>query len=105
MGKQKARQVFEKIVRQGIDPGLVEWTRGNNFKTRVFPIPSRGTRTVMVRYVSEISSSQSGMTYTLPLRFREPVGDFHSISPAMGVITKSIDGPSICQALRGNIKV
>ena len=40
--KHKGRQVFEQIVRQGIDPGLIEWTKGNNFKTRVFPIPAKG---------------------------------------------------------------
>ena len=37
--KHKARQVFEEEVRKGIDPGLVEYTQGNNYKTRVFPIP------------------------------------------------------------------
>ena len=33
--KEKGRQVFETIVRKNIDPGLVEMTSGNNFKTRV----------------------------------------------------------------------
>ena len=42
--KEKARQAFEKEVRKGIDPGLVEWTKGNNFKTRVFPLPPKGPR-------------------------------------------------------------
>jgi len=35
--KHKGREVFEAVVRQGVDPGLIEWTKGNNFKTRVFP--------------------------------------------------------------------
>ena len=72
--KAKGRQVFEKIVRQGVDPGLVELTKGNNFKTRVFPIPAKGTRTVMVRYVTEVSETAGGATYRLPLRFSEAVG-------------------------------
>ena len=38
--KAKGRQVFETIVRQGIDPGLLEWTKGNVFKARVYPIPA-----------------------------------------------------------------
>ncbi len=71
--KAKGRQVFEKIVRQKVDPGLVEWTKGNNFKTRVYPIPANGTRTVMVRYVSEINKS----TYQLPLNFKEKLDEFH----------------------------
>lgn len=52
--KDKGRQVFEKEVRKGVDPGLIEWTRGNHFKTRVFPIPPHGTRTVRVSYTSEV---------------------------------------------------
>jgi Ca-activated chloride channel homolog len=71
--KDRGRQVFEKIVRQGIDPGLAEWTKGNNFRTRVFPIPAHGSRTVMVRYVTELVSTGSGAAYHLPLRFRAPV--------------------------------
>ncbi|MDY0165077.1 MAG: VIT domain-containing protein [Thermoguttaceae bacterium] len=71
VGKHRGRQVFEEIVRQGIDPGLVEWTKGNNFKTRVFPIPARGTRTVRVSYVSEVIVSRGESAYHLPLRFTE----------------------------------
>ena len=75
--KDKARQVFEAEVRKGIDPGLVEWVKGNNFKTRVFPIPPQGTRTVMVRYVSELVHDSKGPNFFLPLNFREAVDEFH----------------------------
>jgi len=74
--KQKGRQVFEKIVRQGIDPGLVEWVKGNNFKTRLFPIPVRGSRTVMVKYVADLVHGDQGTTYHLPLNFEHQVGEF-----------------------------
>jgi hypothetical protein len=40
--KDKGRQVFEEVVRQKIDPGLLEWTKGNNFKSRIYPIPAVG---------------------------------------------------------------
>jgi tetratricopeptide (TPR) repeat protein len=75
--KHKGRQVFEKIVRQGIDPGLIEWTKGNNFKTRVFPIPANGSRTIRVRYVTELIGAADGaMSYRLPLNFKSPIADF-----------------------------
>jgi tetratricopeptide (TPR) repeat protein len=74
--KDKARQVFEKEVRRGVDPGLVEWIKGNNFKTRVFPIPAQGSRTVMVRYLSDLVQDREGAAYYLPLRFKDPVEDF-----------------------------
>ena len=40
--KVKARQAFEAVVRQNIDPGLVNITKGNEFKTRIYPIPAKG---------------------------------------------------------------
>ncbi|MBQ8679762.1 MAG: DUF2135 domain-containing protein [Treponema sp.] len=46
--KDKGRQVFDSIVRQGIDPGLIEKTNGNNFKTRIYPIPAKGLRQVQI---------------------------------------------------------
>ncbi|MCL4204461.1 MAG: DUF2135 domain-containing protein [Pirellulaceae bacterium] len=74
--KDKGRTVFENIVRRGIDPGLVEWTKGNNFKTRVFPIPAKGSRMIRVDYVSHLPSLQDA-TYRLPLKFKEPIGEFN----------------------------
>jgi len=74
--KEKGRQVFEKVVRQGIDPGLVEWVRGNNFRTRVYPIPARGRRTVAVRYVAPVLAAAGPSVYRLPLRFADPVPQF-----------------------------
>ena len=63
--KHQARIVFEKEVRREvvIDPGLVEHVRGNNFRTRVYPIPAGGKRTVMVRYVSELIGSSGEPVY------------------------------------------
>ncbi|NQT36653.1 MAG: DUF2135 domain-containing protein [Planctomycetes bacterium] len=74
--KHKGRQVFEAIVRQGIDPGLIEWTKGNNFKTRVFPIPARGSRTIRVDYVTELTGPADRPAYHLPLKFKNKVDDF-----------------------------
>lgn len=55
--KNKGRQVFEAVVREGIDPGLIEKTAGNNFKTRVYPIPAKGNRRVQVTIQSEVNES------------------------------------------------
>ena len=73
--KHKARTTFESIVRQGIDPGLVEWTKGNKFKTRVFPIPANGSRTIRVSYVSNLTRLEDA-EYRLPLQFENPIGEF-----------------------------
>ncbi len=76
VAKDKGRVVFEQIERQGIDPGLVEQSQGHSFKTRIFPIPSRGTRTVKVKYVTELLDLAEGSVYFLPLNFPESVKDF-----------------------------
>src|SRR5262245_4822552 len=34
--QQKARVVFEAEARKGVDPGLAEWVKGNNFRTRIW---------------------------------------------------------------------
>ena len=75
--KDRGRQVFEKEVRKGVDPGLIEWTRGNHFKTRVFPIPARGSRTVRVNYLSDVLTDARGSHYLLPLNFKEKLALFH----------------------------
>lgn len=56
--KEKGRQVFEEIVRRGIDPGLVEMTSGNNFKTRVYPVNANGVRHLRITVEKEIPFSQ-----------------------------------------------
>ncbi len=62
--KDKGRQVFEAIVRQGVDPGFIEKTSGNNFKTRVYPLPAKGSRHVQITYQSRLwqSGAVSGST-------------------------------------------
>jgi len=74
--KHRARQVYETIVRQGIDPGLVEHVKGNTFKTRVFPIPAKGRRTIAVKYLSDLTHHGAGAKYRLPLSFNRKVDDF-----------------------------
>ncbi len=62
--RQKARVVFEEIVRRGVDPGLVEWVQGNVYQVRVYPIPANGTKRCVLRY-----TWQAGERIRLPLRY------------------------------------
>ncbi len=78
--KEKARAVFDEIVRQGVDPGLVEHSGGNLFKTRVYPIPANGSRTVRLRYVAnvDIHKTDQGLFsyYVQPLHFGNRLDSF-----------------------------
>jgi Ca-activated chloride channel family protein len=73
--QDEARRVFELEARKGVDPGLVEHTRGNVFKTRVFPIPGRGSRTVRLAWVSPLEQRGPSQVYHLPLNFPERLSE------------------------------
>ena len=67
--KEKARTVFETEVRKGVDPGIIEQVQGNNFRTRIYPIPANGSRTIHVQYVSQAASRNDQFVYNLPLQW------------------------------------
>ncbi len=81
--RDTARQVYQTVVARGIDPGLVEWTRGNVFKTRVFPVPAKGSRTVSLSYLSTVvtavatsDSPAKKPRLIIPFDFKKPIADF-----------------------------
>ncbi|MCA9719833.1 MAG: hypothetical protein KC468_34520, partial [Myxococcales bacterium] len=65
--RREARRILEAEARKGVDPGLVEQVQGNIYRTRVYPIPARGGRTVRVTYVSELNVQGDDAGYHLPL--------------------------------------
>ena len=74
--KVKARMAYEATVRQGIDPGLIEKTQGNNFKLRVFPVPSKGSKHIVIEYMHELAMDVKHAYYYLPLYFNEKIPVF-----------------------------
>ena len=75
--KAKGRAAFEEIVRRGVDPGLLEKTAGNSFKARVYPIPAKGYKRVVLAYEQELADAGPGeLLYRLPLAFTEKVATF-----------------------------
>lgn len=92
--KEKARVAFETEVRKGVDPGIVEHLAGNVYRTRIYPLPSQGTRTVRVRYVAELPADQKGdAAWRLPLPLGETVGKLTiKVEVAQGTVTPQIGG-------------
>ena len=63
----KARQIYEDIVRQIKDPALLEYTGQGIFKVRIFPIEPRSNKKVNISY-REVLNSDNGMyEYVYPL--------------------------------------
>lgn len=85
--KDEARVIFETEARKGVDPGLVKQTQGNNFRTRIYPLPASGTRTVRLSWVSEAQGASGESIVSVPVRWNQTV-------PVMTVKVVS-DAPAI----------
>lgn len=49
------------------DPALLEWQRGSRFELRIFPIPRRGARRVVLAYTELLAPSDGQRRYVYPL--------------------------------------
>ncbi|MGQ0739714.1 MAG: VIT domain-containing protein [Bacteroidota bacterium] len=87
--KAKARVAFESTIRRKIDPGLVEKTKGNNFRTRIYPLPAKGTRHIMIAVEQTLELLNKDLYYQLPLASSHVIEKF---SVAASVI-KSTEKP------------
>ncbi len=74
--KAVARAAFEQTIRRKIDPGLVEKTGGNNFRTRIYPIPAKGYKRVVIGTEQPLPCGKEGLLYQLPLYAAQPLQEF-----------------------------
>ncbi len=49
------------------DPALLEWQRGGRFELKIFPIPRRGSRRVVLTYTQTVDQSAGIRRFTYPL--------------------------------------
>ena len=49
------------------DPALLQWREGNQFELRIFPIPPRGQRKVILAYTETLPRTARGRRYVYPL--------------------------------------
>ena len=64
--KQRAREIYETILRERRDPGLLEWSGGNLFKARVFPI--HGEKRIKLSYTQILPKRDGRYRYRYGLR-------------------------------------
>jgi Ca-activated chloride channel family protein len=65
--RDKARNIYEDIVRRMKDPALLEYMDRGAFKASIYPIPARGEKRIQLEY-SEVLKYDSGMCkYVYPL--------------------------------------
>jgi len=93
--KQRAREIYETILREKRDPGLLEWTGGNMFKARVYPINPNSEKRVKISYTEVLPlrgdvfrytyGLRSELTRQYPLRELDIEVKIHSTMKIMGV--------------------
>ena len=66
--KQRAREIYETILRERRDPGLLEWTGGNLFKARVFPIEGRSEKRIKITYTQVLPVRHGKLRYSYGLQ-------------------------------------
>lgn len=96
--KEKARQTFEAVVRQGADPLLVEKTSGNQFKTRIYPFSPNGTRKIRIVLEEALNKKDGAYFYELPLTFGQKLANFYL---DIEIPTESEDLPEIATNIPG----
>ncbi len=66
--RQKARQIYESIVRRAQDPGLIEYVDAQLFQARVFPVPANGTQKVELVYSHLVDYDAGTHKYIYPMK-------------------------------------
>ncbi len=78
--KDKARSIYESIVRQSRDPGLLEYIERGLFRARVFPIPPRGNVEIRVDYDEQLTLTGGFGRYRYPLNTgKYSAGDYRNV--------------------------
>ena len=68
--KKRAAEIFKSIVEDTVrprDPALLEWVSGSEFSLKVFPLPAKGTRKVLLAYDQALVTEAGRVRYTYPL--------------------------------------
>src|SRR5918993_1019883 len=63
----KARAIYEDIVRRHKDPALLEYVGKGAFRVRIFPIEPNSTKRVRLKYTQLLKSDSGLVEYTYPL--------------------------------------
>ncbi|MBS1150887.1 MAG: hypothetical protein H6Q89_2585, partial [Myxococcaceae bacterium] len=86
--KQAARRAYEDFLHRRQDPALLEQAAGNEFSARVFPIPARGRKELVVSWSHELASSTS--SYVLPLKGLPQVGRLDAMVSSGGAVLSAL---------------
>jgi len=97
--RDKARQIYNEIVRKMIDPGLLEYVGKDLFQANVFPIEPRSTRKIDLTYTQILKNEGGTIFYRYELGsgrriLNQPAGEISaSVEIASPIDLKNIYSP------------
>lgn len=74
--KELGRVAYENTIKQQIDPALLEQTKGNNYKVRVYPIPANGYKRIVITYEENLSINAGNYQFSIPFDFKDKIDEF-----------------------------
>lgn len=74
--KELGRVAYENTIKQRIDPALLEQTQGNNYKARVYPIPAKGYKRIVITYEQNLMVNDDNYQFAIPFGFKTLLSDF-----------------------------
>jgi tetratricopeptide (TPR) repeat protein len=93
--KQRAREIYEIIKSEKRDPGLLEWSGGNIFTARIFPIEPLSEKRIKITYTQVLPLKGNRFTYSYalqsellqqyPLKQLELKVNLHSVQPLKSI--------------------
>ncbi|MEA3456548.1 MAG: VIT domain-containing protein, partial [Campylobacterota bacterium] len=105
--KAKAKKAFENTIRQNIDPGIIEKTIGNNYKLRLYPLPSKGYKKVKVTVEELLHDKEGRYRYAIPFTSTRKIPHFSlhieiaSTDVPMVKLSGPIEGKQFDQTQKG----
>ncbi len=91
----KARAIYEEIVRQSRDPALLEYVGRGAFRLRVFPIQPGSAKRIRLRYTQLLTSDSGLSEYVYPLNTEK----FSSAPLGRVSITVTLEGREALKSL------
>jgi Ca-activated chloride channel family protein len=67
LSAEKARKIYEDIVRRAKDPALLEYAGRKAFKVRIYPIEPRSSKKIKISYTQILQADFGMMEYLYPL--------------------------------------
>lgn len=74
--REQGRDIYEQIVHTRRDPALLEWMQGNLFQIRIFPLPGRTEKRVLLSYTQALDELYGTGELRVPIpAIDHPVGE------------------------------